>query len=117
MGAPWKMPTLTQAEELKNGTTSEWTALNGKAGIKLTSKSDTSKYIFLPAGGYWLDNSSTSPSNVGTWHRYWLTNWSSFDNSYIMYGERYNPLVTGTQRRFWGLSVRAIKLICLFHMK
>ena len=47
------IPTYDQGIELisKNNTTHKWTG----SGYKLTSKTYTSKYIFLPAGGYWWD--------------------------------------------------------------
>ena len=57
MGSPWKMFTQTQGQELIDGTNSTWTTINGVNGRKFTSKTDSSKYIFLPAGGYW--NSAT----------------------------------------------------------
>ena len=53
MGSPFKMPNLTQCQELINGTNSTWTTINGVNGGKLISKTDSSKYIFLPAGGNW----------------------------------------------------------------
>ena len=54
MGSEWRMPTKDEFDELLNGTTNEWvtnykgTGVNGR---KLTSKTDTSKYIFIPAAG------------------------------------------------------------------
>ena len=53
MEAPWKMPTKFQCEELINKTTNTWTAMNGVNGMKFTNKSDSSKYIFTSATGYW----------------------------------------------------------------
>ncbi len=47
-----KMPTQTQLQELVSGTNSEWTTVNGVAGRKFTNKTDSSKYIFIPAAGY-----------------------------------------------------------------
>ena len=54
MGSEWRMPTRGDFQELLNGTTNEWiTNYNdtGVNGMKLTSKTDTSKYIFIPAAG------------------------------------------------------------------
>ena len=48
------MFTTTQANELIHDTTSIWTSLNGVNGRKFTSNSNASKYIFLPACGYWF---------------------------------------------------------------
>ena len=53
MGKPWMMFTKEQAQELIDNTTYEWTTINGVNGRKFTSKTDSSKYIFLPAAGVW----------------------------------------------------------------
>jgi hypothetical protein len=47
-----KMPTKAHLEELISGTNNEWTTINGVAGYKFTNKTDASKYIFIPAAGY-----------------------------------------------------------------
>ena len=55
MGGDWKMPTQSDFNELLSGTTNEWvTNYNGTGvnGRKFTSKTDESKYIFIPAAGY-----------------------------------------------------------------
>lgn len=55
MGGRWHMPTKEQIKELKSNTISDWvTNYNGSGvnGILFTSKSDTSKKLFLPACGY-----------------------------------------------------------------
>lgn len=51
MGGGWRMPTKAEFQELCNNTTNEWTQLNGVNGYKFTSKTDTTKYIFIPAAG------------------------------------------------------------------
>ncbi len=51
-GAPWRMPSLAQCEELINNTTSTWTTQNGVNGRKFTGPNGGT--IFLPAaGGRW----------------------------------------------------------------
>jgi hypothetical protein len=50
-----KMPTLTQCEELISGTTQECATIDGVAGWKITNKSDSSKYIFIPNCGYYFN--------------------------------------------------------------
>ena len=55
MGGDWRMPTHALIEELAEETNSEWvTGYNGTNinGMKFTSKTDESKYIFIPASGY-----------------------------------------------------------------
>ena len=55
MDSDWRMPTEAEFDELLNGTTNEWIKDyngTGVSGRKFTSKTDTSKYIFIPAAGY-----------------------------------------------------------------
>ena len=55
MGGDWRMPTETDFNELLSGTTNEWIANyneTGVSGMKFTSRTDTSKYIFIPAAGH-----------------------------------------------------------------
>lgn len=65
MGSDWRMPTEAEFQELLDNTDNEWiedfngTGVNGR---KFTSKTDTSKYIFIPAAG-WCDDGSVV--NVG----------------------------------------------------
>ena len=60
MGGDWKMPTHALIEELAKETNSEWvpgyngTNINGR---KFISRTDPSKYIFIPASGYRLGSS------------------------------------------------------------
>ena len=49
MREPWMMLTKDQGQELIGNTTSTWNSINGVNGRKFTNKTDTSKYIFLPA--------------------------------------------------------------------
>lgn len=49
MGSQWKIFTQTQGQELIDGTNSTWTSINGVNGRKFISKTDSTKYIFLPA--------------------------------------------------------------------
>jgi len=50
-GDKWRMPTITEIQELLDNTTSEWTTQNGVYGRKFTSKSNGNA-VFLPAAGY-----------------------------------------------------------------
>ena len=55
MGGEWRMPTKDEIQELLDNTDNEWIKdYNGTGvkGRKFTSKTDTSKYIFIPAAGY-----------------------------------------------------------------
>ena len=65
-GAPWRMPSLTQIQELLDNTTSTLTTQNGVDGQKFTGSNGGS--VFLPAAGVvWAGNLGI----VGTHGRYW----------------------------------------------
>ena len=55
MGGDWRMPTKAEIQELIDYTIKKWTQVNSVDGWKFTSKTDTSKYIFIPAAGYYAD--------------------------------------------------------------
>ena len=65
MGGDWRMPTQSECQELLDNTTNEWTTINNVNGWKFTSKTDTSKYIFIPAAGYCYSGSVFSVGNYG----------------------------------------------------
>jgi len=67
----YRMPTKDDFQELIDETNNEWVEdFNGSGvnGYKFTSKSDSSKYIFLPAAGYCYDSNLDDVGNVGV---YW----------------------------------------------
>jgi hypothetical protein len=65
-GAPWRMPSLTQIQELIENTTSTWTTQNGVKGRKFTGSNGGT--IFFPAAGYrWYGELS----NAGSGGYYW----------------------------------------------
>ena len=71
MGGDWKMPSSALIEELISETKNEWvTDYNntGMNGWKFTSKTDTSKYIFIPASG---GRSGSSFYNQGSYGSVW----------------------------------------------
>ena len=65
MGSDWRMPTEAECQELKNNTTSVWTTINGVYGRKFISKTNESKYIFIPAAGYCDDGSVVNVGYTG----------------------------------------------------
>ena len=50
-GGSWRMPTSSEIDELEEKCTWTWTTMNGKAGYRVTSKSNGNS-VFLPAAGY-----------------------------------------------------------------
>ena len=104
MGSPWKMFTQDQEQELIDGTTSTYITLNGVNGRKFTSKTNSTKYIFLPLAQSWYNTSFINPS----YGQYWLTTWYDSSKAYQIYvSPSMSPAIT-TANRYLGFSVRAI---------
>ena len=107
MGADWRMPTETEISELYNNTTNEWVTINGIEGRKFISKTDTSKYIFIPAAGYCYDG---SVYNVGGWGNVWSSSLST-SNPRDAWNLDFNSgrCSMGRNNRCVGLSVRGVR--------
>ena len=104
-GAPWRMPSLTQIQELVNNCTFTWTTMNGVNGRKFTGPNGGT--IFLPAAGYRrLDEFD----NLGSCSICWSSTLNEsgpccaycswFDSDDADWGYGY---------RFGGLSVRPVR--------
>ena len=109
MGSEWRMPTKAEFQELLNGTTNEWiTNYNGTGinGRKFTSKTDTSKYIFIPAAGRCY---GSSVNDVGGYGDVWS---SSLDTSrpYYAWNLGFSSGNCGMYyyNRCYGRSVRGV---------
>ena len=106
MGGDWHMPTPTQIRELINETDNIWTTQDGINGRLFTSKTDTSKSIFIPAAGSAWDGSLSGSGDYGYV-------WSSMlRSSYVRYGQ---GLYFGSDdaglyygSRYSGFSVRGV---------
>ena len=95
-----RMPTKDEFQELIDNTTKEWTTINGVNGYKFTSKTDTSKYIFIPAAGYYdyssaydvgfggfvWSSSLDTPYNVTAWNLYLDSDYCNVYDSRRCYG-------------------------------
>ncbi len=107
-GSEWRMPTRAQQDELRNTsyTTWTWTTMNGKNGYKVSKKSDSSVYIFLPAAGCRYDSSLNSAGSNGYyWSRSLDTSYSYF--AYYLYFHSGN-FDWNDYNRYYGRSVRPV---------
>ncbi len=99
MGAPWRMPSTEQQQELIDNCTRTWTQQNGVNGTLVTGKNGGQ--IFLPAAGYrWNDYLSYAgsdgyywSSSLGPYYDYYAYNlyfgsggWNWFSCDYRSYG-------------------------------
>ena len=107
MGGDWRMPTKAEFDELLSGTTNEWTQVNGVNGMKFTSKTDETKYIFIPAAGYCNYGSVHSVGNISYfWSSSLFTSYANYawylgfdSDGYSMYYDY----------RYVGQSVRGVR--------
>ena len=105
MGAPWRMPTVGEFQELAANCDSEWTDEDGVAGRRFTSRINGNS-IFFPAAGNRL---GTGLYNHGSYGLYWSASLYSQTSGYYLhfYSEGIYP--TNTDIRFYGFSVRAVQ--------
>ena len=104
----WRIPTLTEWQELLENCTKTWTTLNGIYGRKFTSNKSgyTNKWIFLPAAGYRFD---TSNNLVGSMGYYWTSSLNADYPSiayYVDFGSDY--VRWGSAHRYDGLPIRPV---------
>ena len=107
MGGDWRMPTKDECQELYKNTTQSWVTINGVNGRKFTSKTDTSKYIFIPAAGYYYNG---SVSEVGTYGYIWSSTISSPYNNARFLKFKATTCSASTTERCYGMSVRGVKM-------
>lgn len=110
-GAGWRMPSLTQFEELVNSeyTTTEWTNVNGINGRLITSKKNGNS-IFLPAAGY---RGGTTLGYVGMYGYYWSRTLATEKPYYAryLYFVLYNNYAYYWSYRSEGTSVRPVRAL------
>ena len=107
MGGDWRMPTKNECQELYKNTTQSWVTINGVNGKKFTSKTDTTKYIFIPAAGYYYNGSVSEVGNNG---RIWSSTISSPYNSARFLKFKAKTCSASTIERCYGMPVRGVKM-------
>ena len=105
LGSPWRIPTLTDMQELIDNCDWEWTEVNGVKGCKATGPNGNS--IFLPAAGYYADSKLNDKGTRGAY-------WSGSHSGSITYNANdldffsNNPPSLNHDSRMFGLSVRPV---------
>ena len=105
MGAPCRMPTVGEFQELNNNCDSEWTDEDGVAGRRFTSRINGNS-IFFPASGF---RHGTSLYYRGTYGDYWSSSLNSQTSGYGLYFNSSGVDPAYTNLRFYGFSVRAVQ--------
>jgi hypothetical protein len=105
IGAPCRMPTVGEFQELNNNCTSEWTDEDGVAGRRFTSNINGNS-IFFPASG---SRYGTGLGHHGSNGLYWSSSLYSSAHGYFLNfkSEGVNPAYN--DNRFHGFSVRAVQ--------
>ena len=103
MGGDWRMPTKDECQELYKNTTHSWVTINGVKGRKFTSKKDTTKYIFIPAAGYYYNG---SVDGVGKYGYIWSSTITSPYNNARFLKLKAKNCSASTTERCYGMSVR-----------
>lgn len=105
MGAPWRMPTVGEYQELNNYCTSEWTDEDGVSGILFTSRNNGNT-IFFPASGY---RYGSSLDDRGSYGHYWSSSLLSQALGYALNFNSGGVNPADGNSRFNGFSVRAVQ--------
>ena len=107
-GGDWRMPTSAEFEELYDNTDCTWTTENGVNGRKFASRTDATKYIFLPAAGIRNDSDVV---NAGFKGDYWssLLLSSNPSEAYLMDFDSGNVNLQLNYLRRLGCAVRPVR--------
>ena len=105
MGAPCRLPTVGEFQELNSNCDSEWTDEDGVAGRRFTSRINGNS-IFFPASGYY---SGTTLSYRGSYGGYWSSSYLSATNAYnlLFSSSNVNPALNNLRRL--GFTARAVQ--------
>ena len=105
MGAPCRMPTVGEFQELNNNCDSEWTDEDGVTGRRFTSRINGNS-IFFPASGY---RYGTGLYNRGSYGLYWSASLNSQALGYSLYFHSGGVNPADSNSRYRGFSVRAVQ--------
>ena len=105
MGAPCRLPTVGEFQELNSNCDSEWTDEDGVAGRRFTSRINGNS-IFFPASGYY---SGTSLNYRGSSGYCWSSSYESATYAYSLYFNSSNVRPASSYYRRRGFTARAVQ--------
>ena len=105
LGAPWRMPTASEFQELYDNCTCVWTTLNGVNGRLFTSNVNGNT-LFFPAAGYY---GGTSLNTRGSNGYYWSSTYYSATHARLLSFDSSSVSPQGSNERRFGFSVRAVQ--------
>ena len=109
-GGNWRMPTGEELYLLISNTDFTWETNFNNSGIsggKYTDKSDSSKYVFFPAGGEAIRGILHEPGSIGA---YWSSSRGSYgpvNGTYLNIQDQ-NMRISYTGPRFQGYNIRPV---------
>lgn len=106
----WRMPTKAEQYALRSQCTWTWVQMRNTKGdtvngYKVSNKTDSSKFIFLPAAGY---RDSGSPDYAGSNGYYWSSSLNSGNSAFCLYFNSGSQSTNTAFGRFCGQSVRPV---------
>ena len=105
MGAPCRLPTVGEFQELNSNCTSEWTDEDGVAGRRFTSRINGNS-IFFPASGYY---SGTALDYRGSNGFYWSSSYFSASLAYYLSFNSSDVNPANNYNRRYGFTARAVQ--------
>lgn len=111
MSDNWKMPSKAEMQELLDGTNQEFCTIAGVKGCKLVSKTDDSKFIFLPCSSNIQGESQPSLSHDVY---YWTStvegarDWNGYKAAWGLFRDSNGLRLEGSSLRFMGMQIRAV---------
>ena len=105
MGAPCRLPTVGEFQELNSNCDSEWTDEDGVAGRRFTSRINGNS-IFFPASGSYNGTSLNYRGSIGY---YWSSSYYSATNAYYLNFGSSNVSPAYNNNRRYGFTARAVQ--------
>ena len=105
LGAPWRMPTDEEFQELYDNCDWEWTTENGYYGVRFTSRIN-GKSVFFSASGYGAGSSWNGP---GAYGYYWSRSFRSARGARFLYFDSGGVYPQITYDRYTGFAVRPVQ--------
>ena len=105
MGAPCRLSTVGEFQELNSNCDSEWTDEDGVAGCRFTSRINGNS-IFFPASGNY---SGTTLNYRGSYGFYWSSSYYSATSAYNLIFNSTNVHPAGNSIRRHGFTARAVQ--------
>ena len=105
MGAPCRLPTVGEFQELNSNCDSEWTDEDGVAGRRFTSRINGNS-IFFPASGYYSGTTLNYRCSSGY---YWSSSYNSATGAYNLLFNSSSVSPASYSSRRYGFTARAVQ--------